>query len=389
MELYILDGQMRRVEVRDNFQSLIWTERWQDQGDFELVTESNFNSLLDYVPGTWLATNVSNRIMRVDGCVDAVDSEGKKVLNVSGTSFEAQMYDRATVDAYVNSNGAGNNWKITDQPADIVRELFRKIAHQNTTIPADNFPFMAFGNMYPADTIAEPGDLIELEVEPQTLFQLVQDMCKLYDLGFRITRNGDASQLFFNVYSGNDRTTRQTANPAIIFSEAMDNLQNTSAVKSIAEEKNVAYVYSKNATQVVYWNPEDATATGVNRKVLIVQANDVDETLTGADLYAVLRQRGLLELAKHRPVRAFDGEIPQRNAYLYDIDYRLGDLVEVRNPNITNIMRVTEQIFVQDREGFKSYPTLSIYDMVTEGDWMAFENNIDWVAAPGTWSTQP
>lgn len=390
MELYTLDDQLRREEVFDNFRSLIWTERWQSSGDFELVTKATYGARAAYIPGRNVTVNVSNRVMQIDSCIDTVDNMGMKALKIAGSSIEAQMDDRMTVDAYPNGNGVANNWKTQGTPAEIVREVFRRIAHQNDTVPADNFPYMAFGNLYPPDNLPEPSELLELEVEPNTLLELVRDMCQVYDLGYRITRNGDASQLFFNVYSGNDRTTRQHVLPAVIFSADMDNLQNTSAAHSIAGEKNVAYVYSKTATQVVYWNPEDAALSGFKRKILKVDAQDInEEELTLAEIHEILRFRGLSELAKHRPIRAFDGEIPQTNSYIYDQDYSLGDLVEVRDPSMSNIMRVTEQIFVRDSSGFKSYPTLSMHDVVAVGDWNSFENNVDWTAAPGVWSDRP
>jgi len=41
MEVYILDDLLRRTAVIDQFNSMIWTERWRDKGDFELVVNSS------------------------------------------------------------------------------------------------------------------------------------------------------------------------------------------------------------------------------------------------------------------------------------------------------------------------------------------------------------
>ena len=388
MELYILDNQLRRVEVFDQFESLIWTDRLNDLGDLQMTIVSSYMTKSRFVPGAWVATNVSNRMMLILAAVDKVDTEGRKLLNVTGVSFEVWMQERSTLQAFVNSTGAANLLTITGTPGFIAREVFRLICKDNATPSADNFPFIADGNLYPPDTIPEPSQTITVQIEADTVFNVVRDICQIYNLGFRLTRNLDNSQMFFNVYSGNDRTTKQTTLPAVVFSASLDNLQNTSTLQSIAEEKNVAYVFSKNATQVVYANPEDATKTGFQRKILVVDAKDIDEE-PGTVLNTLLRQRGQAELSKHRAVSGFDGEIPQYGSYIYDVDYQMGDLVEMRGSDgITNEMRVTEQIFAQDAQGFRSYPTLTINEIITPGTWSSWESSIDWINATGDWINQ-
>ena len=106
----------------------------------------------------------------------------------------------------------------------------------------------------------------------------------------------------------------------------------------------------------------------------------------GAEYDAALRQKGLEELAKHRPIIAFDGEIPQTGSYEYQKDYFLGDLVETRGADgLATNMRVTEQIFSSDAEGVRSYPTLTIDLLITPGSWYAWDGSQDWDNAEGTW----
>jgi hypothetical protein len=68
----------------------------------------------------------------------------------------------------------------------------------------------------------------------------------------------------------------------------------------------------------------------------------------------------------------------------------LGDLVEVRNSDgYSNIKRVTEQIFSDDSEGEKSYPTLSSELVFISNSWLYYNNQTLWtdVANTITWST--
>ena len=55
---------------------------------------------------------------------------------------------------------------------------------------------------------------------------------------------------------------------------------------------------------------------------------------------------------------------------------------------VTNNMRVTEQIFVSDENGTRSYPTLSVDLLITPGSWLAWDANEEWASAVGTWSEQ-
>jgi hypothetical protein len=55
-----------------------------------------------------------------------------------------------------------------------------------------------------------------------------------------------------------------------------------------------------------------------------------------------------------------DGQIVPDIQFKYGVDYNLGDIVEVEAPSSTiTKARVTEYIRTQDKEGERSYPTLT------------------------------
>ena len=58
---------------------------------------------------------------------------------------------------------------------------------------------------------------------------------------------------------------------------------------------------------------------------------------------------------------------------------------------VTNQMQVTEQIFVDDKEGTRSYPTLTINTFIMPGTWSAWDFNkvwLDYDPSPETWADQ-
>ena len=388
MEIYTLDPLLRRDKVIDVFESLIWTERFQSYGDFELDVFSTPENRGIFTASTLLAMNLSNYVMMVETIEDDVNSDGKKILNVKGRSLEAILLDRVAKES-LDDLTASPKWIITDEPAEVARKIFHDICVTGILDSQDVIPFINEGTFLAASTIAEPVDPITVELEPTTVYDAVAQLCGVWNLGFRILREYDTSKLWFDVYSGSDRTTAQTILAPLVFAPGLDNLQNTKELTTIENAKNVAYVFSPAGFAMVYPDDVDPDVDGFDRRVLVVNANDI--TSENPDVPAALIQKGKEELSKNRVYQAFDGEISQNSSYKYGTHYNLGDVVETRNADgVTNNMRVTEQIFVSDQEGERSYPTLTLNVFINTGSWLSWLNNKTWSELTDEeWADQP
>lgn len=391
MEVYILDSLFRRDKVVDKFESLIWTERLKNIGDFEMHIHSTLETRSLFPAGTRLAINGSHRVMTVETIEDANDAEGRKILTLKGRSLEQILEDRAARNSTADLTTTPK-WILTGLPVALAKQIFHDTCVSGLFSVRDIIPNIHEGpGMYPTDTIAAPTDSITVEIEPMSVFSAIQKIADMYGFGFRLIRNYDTSALYFDVYMGSDRTTGQSTLPAVIFSPDLDNLKNTRELATIATYKNVAYVLSPVGAATVYSDDVDpTTVTGFNRRVLWVNASDITDP-DSSTLADRLTRRGKEELAKYRRLSAFDGEISQTSSYKYGVDINLGDLIEVRNTDgVTNNMQVTEWIFVQDKEGERSYPTLSLNTFITPGSWLAWDFNQTWFdlnSDPMTWST--
>ena len=389
MELYILDALLRRETVVDKFESLIWTERFAQAGDFELVLHSTSEFRKLFVAGKRIAVNTSHRVMIVDSVENSVDSDLKATLTIKGSSIERLLEDRVAK-ATMSDTTTEPKWALTGTAGAIIRQIFHDICVTGTLDTQDIIPFIHEGNvLFPTSTIPEPPGTISVEIEPTTVYKAITELCVLYDLGFRLYRNLDTSALYFDVYSGSDRTTSQTTLPAVVFSPELENLQNTTEFTTTASYKNVAYVFSPVGFEIVYAEGVDPSVSGFDRRVLVVNATDITST-DGPTATAQMIQRGKEELSKNRVFSGFDGEINQSSTYKYGVAYNLGDLVEIRNADgVTTNMRVTEQIFVSDANGERSYPTLSIDLFINAGSWLSWDYNQVWSDLGTTeyWST--
>jgi len=387
MEAYVLDPLLRRIAVIDSFESLIWTERFAAFGDFQMDIESTPGMRTLLSTGTLLAMNESYHVMMVETVEDEVDADGRRMLSVKGRSIEALLLDRVAKNSTADLT-TSPKWVITDHPADVARKIFHDICVLGVLDPADVIPFVYEGSFLAPDTIPDPIDPITVELDPTTVYDAIEDICTVWGLGFRLIRNFDASELWFDIYTGSDRTTGQTLNSPVIFAPSLDNLQNTKELTTIDKAKNVAYVFSPAGFLKVYPSGVDPDVTGFERHVLVVNASDVTAETT--DIPGALLQKGMEELAKNRVSQSLDGEIAQNSQYKYGVHYNLGDIVEMRTDNSTNNMRVTEQIFVSDREGERAYPTLSLNTFITTGSWLSWLNNQQWIElTTEEWIDQP
>jgi Siphovirus ReqiPepy6 Gp37-like protein len=392
VDIYILDSLYRRSLLVDKYSSFIWTERLSSLGDFELILQSTRENRTRFKTGVRLGIRDSFRVMVVKTVEDSIDAEGHFSLKVTGLSLEEILNDRVAR-GVLSDLTTDPKWVLTGTPDAIAKQIFHDICVTGVLDAGDIITGVNEGSMlFPTDTISPPIDEITIELEPTTVYQAEHDLCGLYSMGFRLVKDGDTSQLYFDIYTGSDRTTQQTSLPAVVFSPNLDNLQNTSELSSNAIYSNVAYVISPVGHEVVYPLDIDPGITGFERRVLLVKADDIKDEDSGV-ASAKMIQRGMEELAKHRLYAAFDGELNQNSQYKYGIHYNLGDLIEVRNTDgVTNVMQVTEQIFVSDNNGDRSYPTLSLNTFITAGSWLARPFSQVWLDLdddPSYWADLP
>lgn len=392
MEIYTLDSLFRRIDVIDNFQSLIWTERWAGWGDFELSIRSTPASRSMLIPDVFLSTDVAYSTMRIQTTEDTVDAEGLPILKVKGRSIESFFDDRLL--AQKGMIDPGLIW--FGVPVAFLTEMVNRFTSPTgVTNPLDAIPNLVMGRhpAIPASNIPEPVENVVKWYKPQNLYTAMTEFANTWNLGFRLLLNPDNGMVYFDVYTGVDRTTSQTTHGAVVFSPELDNIQNPTELNTVEDAKNVAFVIAQNESVEVYAPGILPDTDGYERKVIAVSPEGLDD-MTGETLLSAMRQAGREELAKYRPLRAFDGEISQTSNYIYNKDYYLGDLVEIRNrDNVSNHMRVTEQIFVSDAEGFRSYPTLALNTFVGPGSWLSWPTDKKWidydVDVDTVWGTLP
>jgi hypothetical protein len=409
VEIFILDALLREIDLvdGDNYESFIWTERYAEKGDFQIVALSTPAMKNRFVEDTLITIRDSKRIMRVNKIDEQDDVEKGKTLTISGFELVSVLEQR--VSCSKDDGGSTNIGELLAityfngwTPLALINDMVWRICIPTSgwaISPGDNIPFLndwhtTPGSLYPASNIPEPapgGILWEQKLD--SLYNAVRDVAQAYDLGFRLYKDPSTAKLYFESYNGVDRTTAQTVYPPIVFSSDMETLQNTTEYRDNLAEFNIViavYIY-KNPEEGGY--PESLTITGVasdpelefssggfDQKTKVITISQLPEGMTDpTEIHDYLVQLANEELTRSKPSDIFDGEINQDSGFVYERDYYLGDILEIRSDNGgAAFMRVVEQIFKYDANGKAAYPSLITKESITPGTWRSWKYDVEW-----------
>lgn len=348
MNLIVLDHEFSAVSVIDTYESLIWTDRYFECGDFELYTTMTESILQKIKIGYYLVNSESEHVMVVEKIQINYDSEDGNHVTISGRSLES-ILDRRIVWGLQILNG-----NLQDVIHDLLNASF--INPSKTSRKVSNFTFKE------TDDPNILGITISAQYTGENIYDAIKALCTECGVGFRLLLT-DSGDLEFGLYSGVDRSYDQSENSFVVFSPTFDNLLNSNYIESIEQFKNVALVAGEGEGATRKYAAV-GDVTGLDRKELFVDARDVsstsseDETLSDADYQIQLQQRGKEKLSETTLVTSFEGEGETTRIFVYGRDFSKGDIVQVANEyGHESKARVLEVVMSEDENGFSVYPT--------------------------------
>lgn len=401
MELYTLNKSFVQQDIIEEFDSLIWTERFYGDSECEVVVPLQKDLVNKLAAGTFLSVDQSKEPMIIE--TFSIEEGKIKVTGISVCSWLNNRFVRTSDDHRQRI------WKIIDQKAG---EVLWTIVRQMCTAQSDylNGPRnMGLGSTAREQELIIPGlklssydktgkNLSATAVEYGPVYDALRKIAEQYKVGMQIFLNTDDFTLRFRSYKGTNRTSNQTDNKIVRFSPIMDSLAKVNELRSIADFKTLVYSFASDlepidmdpATGTGHVDLHDLQTTpGVARRSLqtgkytgfdlraemtlegdIKIQNDLEkedhkDTLSEKqkELRDILDNRADKEMHQHPYVRTVDGEVAPTNLFQYGRDYALGDLIEVQgNTGLVEISRVTEYIRTQDSNGENAYPTVVAVD---------------------------
>lgn len=340
---------LEAVKIIDNAISVIWIQRYNEAGEFELYLKATPEMLQLFSTERYIIREDSSSIMITERVLMTTDTENGNFITVSGRSAEALLARRVANRLY---NYSDINVEL------LVRSLIRStIGDQSGSERL--MPIVALGSSFGlTNTIGQ------IQLLGDNILDVISSLAKTYNFGFRMQYNNTDSNMIFRVYQGTDRTFDQNTVRAVIFSPEYNNLASSEYDNDKTNTKNVAYVAGEkiNGIQTIVSTPTSSIPTGIARREEWIEAGDKTQkgSLTDAQYESVLRTTGNNSLSQLRENVNFSGEVIYNTQFKYGRDYYLGDKVQIANGyGITGSAYVTEITEVEDDTGYSIHPTLS------------------------------
>lgn len=354
MELFVLDKSFQTVAIIDEFESLIWTDRYRECGDFELYVSANTDILSTVQVDYYLTCKESEHMMIVEGVKIDTDVESGNHITISGRSLES-ILDRRIIWPQTNLTGT-----LSDGLQTLINNAI--ISPSDTSRQISNFKYIT-----PSEDIFTSTTL-DKQYTGDNLYDTICCLCEEYDFGFKITLNS-SNEFEFLAYKGIDRSYEQSNRPYVIFSPGYENIINTSYTEDKSTLKNVTVVAGEDqgaSRKYTTVTQSDTDVTGLNRREVFTDARDIssdtDEgTLSDTQYTSLLTSRGESSLAENIETKDFTGQVEATRMFKYKEDFLIGDIVQIVNEyGIEGQAYITEIITSQDSNGISQYPTFEM-----------------------------
>lgn len=349
MNISVLDKDLNTIYILDYYESLLWTDRYYEAGDFEIYTPLDYN-LLNYLQeGYYLQIAESEHTMIIEGVEITNDVEGGRHMVITGRSLES-ILDRRIIWPEYEVKGKPKIYSVINTW--LSNNITNPVSGYGTNYKnrkIDNFEYVT---SYTDTRITSPS-MTYAKYTGSNLYESINTLCKDNEIGFKITLT-DENKFKFQFYVGEDRSYDQTDNPAIVFSEYFDNISSTDYIHNIQPYKSTLVL--TNNSQVKHFGTKKA---GLNRRELyssVSGSNDSD-----VDWNYEAKQAFM----DNCPTHEITGEVDTMNAqFVYGIDYFLGDIVSIENEFITGDARITEYTINITESGRNCYPTLEFVPFI-------------------------
>lgn len=361
MDIKILNKQFETVYIVDQYESFIWTERYNDCGDFELTTDASLQNYEIFTLDNYVEIDNSDYTMIIESITTTSDPDNGIKMTVTGRSLESILDRRIFLKEFNIDGGSGNPVKLwsaietclkkTLLPTSTIIEgtaANRKINNFIFTVPEDTDPIKS----------VSLDETIQMSLGDSVLDTIVS-LCQEKHVGFRLKRNGQ--NFIFSIFCGVNRSFSQSSNLFVIFSTEFDNIINSSFLYSTKNYKNTALVSGEGNDSTKTKVTVGDENTGLDRREVYISAIKVTQGSGTTQTYSQrLTAKGKEELSKseYKITKSFEGEIENKNVFEYNKDYFIGDIVELKNEfGVGSHSRITEFIFSDSAEGFTCYPT--------------------------------
>lgn len=407
MEPCTMNRQFQKQEVVDDFNSLIWTERYYGDSDFEMIVPLTVQNLTRLKEGTFVCIDESDEPMICETL--SIENGQLKVIGISLTLWLNNRFIRTGV-TDPGPNHRKKVWKMKNVKAGAAMWTIVKEMCTSQSQYLNGPKTLGIGSTSREQELIVPGltldnydntgkTIAKLAIPFGPVYDALREIGVTYKVGMQIRllhADMDSYSLGFRTYKGEDRTTKQTVNPIVRFSAQVDSFSDLKEVRSIALYKTLVYSFASGLEKIDTSDPNTDPDTWLQRNCGVARRTAAEGSFTGFDLRAklllvedikikedldeedpestlggkrtelenILDNRAEKELKANPFISNVDGQVADTNMFKIGQHYNLGDLIEVQGlTGAVEISRVTEYIRSHDASGEKEYPTVVAVDL--------------------------
>lgn len=371
-DILLYNRDFKIQSILDSYESLIWSMRANEPGDFELyLPKTNDNVSLFKNP----FADDTNMYVAIPGVfrydeyfpmmiVETVEfSDGDNVIKLSGRSLES-ILDRRIIWGQQSYNSG-------DYVLNVIQDIVNRniINPQNPSRTINGFTFQAA--VQNTKTLDDA-----VQYEGTSILDILSELCETYGFVYNITISDESLlDIRLDIKEPLDYTGSLPGYVNKVFSTELNNFYNVKYVESTNTLKTSAFVsgmrYSDDEAGKFYQtedvNYSGMQTSGVYRRELYVNASDIQYDDDAGNIYGTttyssfLRDRGKLELKNNKKTIALEGDI---NIY-DDIWYQLiGSTVIINggNENLRRKAKIKELIYSVSNSEETLVPTFEIVD---------------------------
>lgn len=368
--IYLMNDDLFVYRNISSWISFIWTKRYCDTGEFELVVPYTIDLYNDLPMDTflytdWLWEGTSRQVMMIEHrSLRSTEDQGL-IIVISGRSVESVLMRRIVLDRFMWFAGIDHiNASLHEGVRNLLtRNIFEATSGFNPA-PSRTWNQLVWQSSSDPDVHSI---VHEMQYRGENLFDCVVEILRTHNLGFEIGYSPENKRFYFQIYKG-----RNLSND-VIFSPAWDNLLNSSLYETDEPWRNGVLVLGgdgdgldRDANYVSLYN-----LSGRKLREMTVDAHDIRREFTDSagnqhllsdeHFYTLLMNQGIVTLNENRQIIMFDGEaIMLDGQFRLGRDFKIGDIVRIEaGPEYGAYARVEELVFSVDVNGATIVPTFT------------------------------
>ena len=345
VELIIYDENLNRIGLIEEFSSLLWTRKYYEPGNFQLVLPMTPRNV-SYIQEGRILRKIGSKEAGVVEYIKMDDKPKSKTMTVKGRFLSSYM-DRRLLKGTLKFSGKS------------------EIAMRTCLTTADPIPLVELGDLMGYE------DKIVMQVTYKDLLETMKKLSKQSGHGFRFTPDFVNKKIYFDIYDGLDRSMNQFDRNRVVFSDEYLNLNDVSYTTTSTLYKNVFYIAGEGEGEdrkIITIG--DTDASGLNRREVFIDARDLQKgDLTDEEYEELLISRGLEKQSSYFRSESFDSTVNPMVNFKYMTDYDLGDIVTISKSawGKTKNLRITEIMEQHTKGSMQIVPTFG--DPIPELNW--------------------